>query len=136
MPWGIQSYFVDTVNGRTFTTSATIPNITGAVSIIKDRYYRLTFHCRFLNTVSNAGNSFNIRAATVSVGTGIQQNLSIFGDQSLAIVAIHKAAATASVTFDVQAGASSGTLVLYGGNTPTFLSIEDIGPLTSTPPTS
>ena len=135
-PWGIQSYFVDTVNGRTFTTAATIPNITGAVSVVKDRYSRLSFHCRFLNTVSNAGNSFEIRAATVSIASGIQQNLSIYVDQSLAIIGIYKAAATASVTFDVRAAAGSGTLIIYGANTPTFLSIEDIGPLTSTPPTA
>jgi hypothetical protein len=128
-PWGVQLFAVDTVSTRDFTaTPATIPNITGSVPVVANRYYRCTFHCRFLNTSASAGNFFNIRAGGASVASGIQPNFSTTGDQSLAIVGMFRSTSTGALTFDVTANCSPGTLKIYGGNTPTFLSVEDCGP--------
>jgi hypothetical protein len=128
-PWGMQLHAVDTVNTRDFTTSpATIPNITGSVSVVANRFYRCTFTCRFLNTSASAGNIFNIRAGGASVFNGIQQNFSTFADQSFMVYGIFKSTTTGAVTFDVQANASTGTLKIYGANAPTTLTVEDCGP--------
>jgi hypothetical protein len=128
-PWGMQLFAVDTVSTRDFTgTAITIPNITGSVSVVANRYYRCTFHCRFLNTSASAGNFFNIRAGGAIVASGIQPNFSTTGDQSLALVGMFKSTSTGALTFDVTANCSPGTLKIYGGNTPTFLSVEDCGP--------
>ena len=128
-PWGMQLHAVDTVSTRDFTTSpATIPNITGSVSVVANRFYRCTFNCRFLNTSASAGNIFNIRAGGASVSSGIQPNFSTFGDQSLVVYGIFKSTTTGSMTFDVQVNCSTGTLKIYGGNTPTTLTVEDCGP--------
>jgi hypothetical protein len=128
-PWGMQLHAVDTVNTRDFTTSpATIPNITGSVSVVANRFYRCTFTCRFLNTSASAGNIFNIRAGGASVFNGIQPNFSTFGDQSFMVYGIFKSTTTGAVTFDVQANSSAGTLKIYGANAPTTLTVEDCGP--------
>jgi hypothetical protein len=127
-PWGVQLYAVDTVSTRDFTTSATIPNITGSVSVVNGRYYRCLFSCRFLNTTLNAGNSFNMRAGGASVASGIAQNPSTFGDQSITVFGVFRATSTTTLTFDVTAAASTGTLRIYGGNSPTVFTVEDIGP--------
>jgi hypothetical protein len=129
MPWGMQLHAVDTVSTRDFTTSpATIPNITGSVSVVANRFYRCTFTCRFLNTSASAGNIFSIRAGGASVFNGIQPNFSTFGDQSFMVYGIFKSTTTGAVTFDVQANASAGTLKIYGANSPTTLTVEDCGP--------
>jgi hypothetical protein len=127
-PWGMQAYFVDTVNGRTFTTAAVIPNITGSVPVVNNRYYRCTFQCRFLVNVANVTCNFTIRAGGAAVATGIQKNISIFDDQTLVVVGIYKATANTTLTFDVTASANSNTGSIYGLNSPTFLAIEDCGP--------
>ena len=127
-PWGVQLYAVDTVSTRDFTAAAAIPNITGSVSVVNNRYYRCLFSCRFLNTTLNAGNSFNMRAGGASVASGIAQNPSTFGDQSITIFGVFRATSTTTLTFDVTAAASTGTLKIYGGNSPTVFTVEDIGP--------
>lgn len=127
-PWGVQLYAVDTVSTRDFTAAQVIPNITGSVSVVNGRYYRCLFSCRFLNTTLNAGNSFNMRAGGASVASGIAQNPSITGDQSITIFGVFRATSTTTLTFDVSAGASTGTLKIYGGNSPTVFTVEDIGP--------
>jgi hypothetical protein len=128
-PWGMQLHAVDTVNTRDFTASpATIPNITGSVSVVANRFYRCTFTCRFLNTSASAANIFNIRAGGASVFNGIQPNFSTSGDQSFMVYGIFKSTTTGAVTFDVQANASAGTLRIYGANAPTTFTVEDCGP--------
>ena len=127
-PRGVQLYAVDTVSTRDFTAAATIPNITGSVSVVNGRYYRCLFSCRFLNTTLNAGNSFNMRAGGASVASGIAQNPSTFGDQSITVFGVFRATSTTTLTFDVTAAASTGTLKIYGGNSPTVFTVEDIGP--------
>lgn len=127
-PWGTQLYAVDTVNTRDFTTAAVITNITGSVNVVNNRYYRCTFTCRFLNTTVGAVNTFNIRQGGSSVFAGLANNYSNINDQSITIVAIHKATSTATVTFDVTAAASTGTCKIYGANGTTQLIVEDAGP--------
>lgn len=127
-PWGVQLWASDTVNTRDFTTAAVIPNITGSVNVVANRYYRCTFSCRFLNTSVGAVNTFNIRQGGSSIFAGIQNNYSNINDQSISVVAIHRATSTATVTFDVTGAAGSGTLKIYGGNSTTQLIVEDAGP--------
>lgn len=127
-PWGVQLWASDTVNTRDFTTTAVIPNITGSVNVVANRYYRCTFSCRFLNTSVGAVNTFSIRQGGILIFAGIQNNYSNINDQSISVVAIHRATSTATVTFDVTAGAGSGTLKIYGGNSTTQLIVEDAGP--------
>ena len=127
-PWGVQLWASDTVNTRDFTTAAVITNITGSVNVVANRYYRCAFTCRFLNTTVGAVNTFNIRQGGSSIFAGIANNYSNINDQSISVVAIHKATSTATVTFDVTGAAGSGTLKIYGGNSTTQLVVEDIGP--------
>jgi len=127
-PWGVQLWASDTVSTRDFTTAATITNITGSVSVVANRYYRCTFTCRFLNTSVGAVNTFNIRQGGTSIFAGLANNYSNVNDQSITIVALHKATTTASVTFDVTAAAATGTCKIYGANGTTQLIVEDIGP--------
>jgi len=96
--------------------------------VVNGRYYRCLFSCRFLNTTLNAGNSFNMRAGGASVASGIAQNPSTFGDQSITVFGVFRATSTTTLTFDVTAAASTGTLRIYGGNSPTVFTVEDIGP--------
>jgi hypothetical protein len=129
MPWGVQLYAVDTVNTRDFTTTpATITNITGSVSVVNNRTYRCTFQCRYLNTSVGVVNSITMRAGGTGFWTALQNNYSNINDQVYTSVGIYRATSTATLTFDVQAGAGSGTMKIYGANGPTQFTVEDIGP--------
>lgn len=128
-PWGVQLYATDNVNTRDFTaTPATITNITGSVSVVNNRTYRCTFQCRYLNTTVGAANSITMRAGGTGFWTALQNNYSNINDQIYTSVAIYRATATTTLTFDVQASAGSGTMKIYGANGPTQFTVEDIGP--------
>ena len=126
-PWGVQLYVTDT-STRTFTTAATITNITGSVATLANRYYRCTFSCRFYNSTAGVQNIFNLRFNGTTFWAAPAFNTSTTLDQALTVSAIYKAASTSTAAFDVTATAASGTLSVFGGNATTQLIVEDIGP--------
>jgi hypothetical protein len=126
-PWGVQLHATDT-STRSFTTAAVIPNITGSVSVVNNRYYKCTFTCRFLNTSVGIANAFNIRQGGTLIFAAPQNNYSNITDQGFTFSAMFKSTSTAAITFDVTAQAPSGTLNIYGGNGTTQLVVEDCGP--------
>ena len=126
-PWGVQLYATDT-STRTFTTAATITNITGSVATINNRYYRATFSCRFYNSIAGVQNSFNLRFNGSTFWAGQSFNTSTTLDEAVTISAIYKATSSTTASFDVTASAASGTLSIFGGNATTQLIVEDIGP--------
>lgn len=127
-PWGVQLVATDT-STRTFTTTpTTVGNCTGSVSKVNNRRYRVTFYGRFYNSLNNNFSLIRFRQDGSIIGDHIIYNYNNANDSSFHLSVLHTATSSATVTFDVQGYAGTGTLSIFGGNITSTLIVEDIGP--------
>lgn len=129
-PWGVQLYKQQTSGTQSITTTATtLTNMTGSVSVVNNRLYRVHAQIYYSNTTAGAVNTLALRQASTVFQSQQFVAPNTVNGFGVNIVGYYQAASTAAVTFDATVQAASGTIV----STPTtsFVNqfiVEDIGP--------
>ena len=135
-PWGTLLLATDTTN-RTYSTSPSVmTGFTGSVATVINRKYRTTITLRAYNAGAAGFFTLQPRVAGTTQNNFTGYTISTSFDQSFTFSDVYTETATSTRTFDIRASAASGTLSVTSANGRAVFTVEDIGPVTSTPPSA
>lgn len=136
LPWGLLVSASSSTNSTFTSTGSVLTGLSGTYSFLAGRSYQLNLTGRVSNNTAGTVSTLRLR---INGGNQMVFNMdhrAANQDLGFTVSYLHQPLGSGSAALDVFATATAGTSSAAFSVTPGRLWVTDVGPLTSTPPTT